>query len=154
MQKRKLHCYLFSVSSDQRFSSSFLFVCTPLIFFCTNSKKRNCILQKHNLFQLETAYFPSLNTAEEYQFISWPQMSADILVPKVKQMVFQDSVPELNIWYTVWCVRQLFAQLVSVLSFSEDILSRDSGECAICLEELEQGDTIARLPCLCIYHKG
>lgn len=43
---------------------------------------------------------------------------------------------------------------LSVLSFSEDILSRDSGECAICLEELEQGDTIARLPCLCIYHKG
>ncbi|XP_067362571.1 E3 ubiquitin-protein ligase ZNRF2-like isoform X2 [Channa argus] len=36
----------------------------------------------------------------------------------------------------------------------EDILSRDSGECTICLEELEQGDTIARLPCLCIYHKG
>ncbi|MEQ2248889.1 hypothetical protein ILYODFUR_023674, partial [Ilyodon furcidens] len=36
----------------------------------------------------------------------------------------------------------------------EDILSRDSGECAICLEDLEQGDTIARLPCLCIYHKG
>ena len=23
----------------------------------------------------------------------------------------------------------------------------------ICLEELLQGDTIARLPCLCIYHK-
>lgn len=38
--------------------------------------------------------------------------------------------------------------------FLEDILSRDSGECTICLEELEQGDTIARLPCLCIYHKG
>uniref|UniRef100_A0A4W6FQB1 E3 ubiquitin-protein ligase ZNRF1 n=1 Tax=Lates calcarifer TaxID=8187 RepID=A0A4W6FQB1_LATCA len=45
----------------------------------------------------------------------------------------------------------------TVCSFTmclKDILSRDSGECAICLEELEQGDTIARLPCLCIYHKG
>ncbi|KAM6959419.1 E3 ubiquitin-protein ligase znrf2-like [Aplochiton taeniatus] len=40
------------------------------------------------------------------------------------------------------------------LSYNEDVLARDSGECAICLEELEQGDTIARLPCLCIYHKG
>ncbi|KAM9824477.1 E3 ubiquitin-protein ligase znrf2-like [Neosynchiropus ocellatus] len=40
------------------------------------------------------------------------------------------------------------------LSYNKDILSRDSGECTICLEELEQGDTIARLPCLCIYHKG
>ncbi|XP_047416562.1 E3 ubiquitin-protein ligase ZNRF2 isoform X1 [Sciurus carolinensis] len=37
---------------------------------------------------------------------------------------------------------------------SEDVLSKDAGECAICLEELQQGDTIARLPCLCIYHKS
>ncbi|KAM8870262.1 E3 ubiquitin-protein ligase znrf2 isoform 2-T2 [Spinachia spinachia] len=38
--------------------------------------------------------------------------------------------------------------------FGEDVLSKDAGECAICLEELVQGDTIGRLPCLCIYHKG
>ena len=45
--------------------------------------------------------------------------------------------------------------LSSFLPFSvEDVLSKDAGECAICLEELQQGDTIARLPCLCIYHKG
>uniref|UniRef100_A0A3B1IPM0 RING-type E3 ubiquitin transferase n=1 Tax=Astyanax mexicanus TaxID=7994 RepID=A0A3B1IPM0_ASTMX len=35
----------------------------------------------------------------------------------------------------------------------DDVLARDAGECVICLEELQQGDTIARLPCLCIYHK-
>ncbi|XP_056154266.1 E3 ubiquitin-protein ligase znrf2-like [Lampris incognitus] len=40
------------------------------------------------------------------------------------------------------------------ITYNKDILSKDSGECAICLEDLEQGDTIARLPCLCIYHKG
>ncbi|CAL8364498.1 unnamed protein product [Arctogadus glacialis] len=40
------------------------------------------------------------------------------------------------------------------LAYNKDILSKDSGECTICLEELDQGDTIARLPCLCIYHKG
>lgn len=40
------------------------------------------------------------------------------------------------------------------VTYNEDVLNKDTGECAICLEELEQGDTIARLPCLCIYHKG
>ncbi|XP_035485570.2 E3 ubiquitin-protein ligase znrf2 [Scophthalmus maximus] len=40
------------------------------------------------------------------------------------------------------------------VTYNEDVLTKDAGECAICLEELAQGDTIARLPCLCIYHKG
>ncbi|KAH9509496.1 E3 ubiquitin-protein ligase znrf2 [Bulinus truncatus] len=40
------------------------------------------------------------------------------------------------------------------ISYNEDVLSEDKGECVICFEELIQGDTIARLPCLCIYHKG
>ncbi|KAM8870261.1 E3 ubiquitin-protein ligase znrf2 isoform 1-T1 [Spinachia spinachia] len=40
------------------------------------------------------------------------------------------------------------------VTYNEDVLSKDAGECAICLEELVQGDTIGRLPCLCIYHKG
>ncbi|XP_076336831.1 uncharacterized protein LOC143239544 isoform X1 [Tachypleus tridentatus] len=39
------------------------------------------------------------------------------------------------------------------INYNEDILSEDKGECVICFEELVQGDTIARLPCLCIYHK-
>nr|XP_057943780.1 E3 ubiquitin-protein ligase znrf1 [Doryrhamphus excisus] len=40
------------------------------------------------------------------------------------------------------------------LSYNDDVLSRDAGECVICLEELHQGDAIARLPCLCVYHKS
>ncbi|XP_075068519.1 E3 ubiquitin-protein ligase ZNRF2 [Mixophyes fleayi] len=40
------------------------------------------------------------------------------------------------------------------ITYNEDVLGKDAGECTICLEELQQGDTIARLPCLCIYHKG
>lgn len=40
------------------------------------------------------------------------------------------------------------------ISYNEDVLTEDKGECVICLEDLSQGDTIARLPCLCIYHKG
>lgn len=44
--------------------------------------------------------------------------------------------------------------LVLCVCLPEDVLMKDTGECAICLDELLQGDTIARLPCLCIYHKG
>jgi len=40
------------------------------------------------------------------------------------------------------------------ISYNEDVLSEDKGECVICFEDLLQGDTIARLPCLCVYHKG
>uniref|UniRef100_H3AAU4 E3 ubiquitin-protein ligase ZNRF1 n=1 Tax=Latimeria chalumnae TaxID=7897 RepID=H3AAU4_LATCH len=40
------------------------------------------------------------------------------------------------------------------LSYNTDLLSRDSEECSICLEELVKGSLIARLPCLCIYHKS
>lgn len=38
--------------------------------------------------------------------------------------------------------------------FSEDILNDGKGECVICLDDLNPGDIIARLPCLCVYHKG
>ncbi|KAI2797085.1 hypothetical protein RDWZM_007047 [Blomia tropicalis] len=40
------------------------------------------------------------------------------------------------------------------LNYNEDILSDDKEECVICLEEMVKGNTIARLPCLCIYHKN
>ena len=39
------------------------------------------------------------------------------------------------------------------LDITEDILADEKGECVICLEDLQPGDVIARLPCLCIYHK-
>ncbi|XP_061587903.1 E3 ubiquitin-protein ligase ZNRF2 [Cololabis saira] len=40
------------------------------------------------------------------------------------------------------------------LPYNTDVLNKDSGECSICLEDLVQGETIARLACLCIYHKS
>ncbi|KAG7273053.1 hypothetical protein CRUP_007209, partial [Coryphaenoides rupestris] len=39
------------------------------------------------------------------------------------------------------------------LPYNTDVLSKDIGECSICLEDLVQGETIARLACLCVYHK-
>uniref|UniRef100_A0AC35UCJ4 RING-type domain-containing protein n=1 Tax=Rhabditophanes sp. KR3021 TaxID=114890 RepID=A0AC35UCJ4_9BILA len=39
------------------------------------------------------------------------------------------------------------------MQYNDDILTEDKGECAICFDELAIGNTIARLPCLCIYHK-
>jgi len=40
------------------------------------------------------------------------------------------------------------------ISYNEDVLSSSAGECVICFEDMECGDNIARLPCLCIYHKS
>ncbi|XP_014671420.1 PREDICTED: E3 ubiquitin-protein ligase ZNRF2-like [Priapulus caudatus] len=39
------------------------------------------------------------------------------------------------------------------INYNVDSLQLDSGECVICLDDLTSGQTIARLPCLCIYHK-
>lgn len=39
------------------------------------------------------------------------------------------------------------------ITYNEDVLTEDKGECIICFEILEKGQTIARLACLCIYHK-
>lgn len=39
------------------------------------------------------------------------------------------------------------------INYNEDILTEDKGECVICLDDLSKGNTIARLPCLCVYHK-
>uniref|UniRef100_H2ZPM5 RING-type E3 ubiquitin transferase n=1 Tax=Ciona savignyi TaxID=51511 RepID=H2ZPM5_CIOSA len=40
------------------------------------------------------------------------------------------------------------------VTYNEDTLSTTMGECPICFDDLEEGSTIARLPCLCVYHKG
>lgn len=41
------------------------------------------------------------------------------------------------------------------LAYNEETLLEDREvECVICLEEFTAGQTIARLPCLCIYHKS
>lgn len=44
-------------------------------------------------------------------------------------------------------------KLIENIIVTEDVLADEKGECVICLEDLQPGDVIARLPCLCIYHK-
>uniref|UniRef100_A0A7E4VML0 RING-type E3 ubiquitin transferase n=1 Tax=Panagrellus redivivus TaxID=6233 RepID=A0A7E4VML0_PANRE len=39
------------------------------------------------------------------------------------------------------------------LAYNEEILTSNRGECVICFEDLEPGQTAARLECLCLYHK-
>lgn len=56
------------------------------------------------------------------------------------------ALPLTGAW--VSCGWNLF-----ILPDADDVLLEDKGECVICLEELATGDNIARLPCLCIYHK-
>ena len=36
---------------------------------------------------------------------------------------------------------------------SDETLTEDRGECVICFNDMNAGESIARLPCLCIYHK-
>jgi len=39
------------------------------------------------------------------------------------------------------------------IAYNEEVLTEDRDECVICFDEMSHGDTIARLPCLCVYHK-
>ncbi|CAK5079867.1 unnamed protein product [Meloidogyne enterolobii] len=39
------------------------------------------------------------------------------------------------------------------IKYNEEILADKKDECPICLEDMDSGNLIARLPCLCIFHK-
>ncbi|KAM9851701.1 E3 ubiquitin-protein ligase znrf2 [Aulostomus maculatus] len=73
-----------------------------------------------------------------------PHMFGDFKCPVCSKSVASDEM-DLHL---VLCLTK------PRVTYNEDVLTKDTGECVICLEELLQGDTIARLPCLCIYHKG
>ncbi|KAI0983672.1 hypothetical protein GJ496_002049 [Pomphorhynchus laevis] len=40
-----------------------------------------------------------------------------------------------------------------VLRYNDEQLTVDKGECPICFEDMNVGMLVARLPCLCVYHK-
>lgn len=68
----------------------------------------------------------------------------DIKCPVCHKMIPADNVE----CHLVMCLTK------PRINYNEDVLNEDKEECVICLEELRQGDVIARLPCLCIYHKS
>lgn len=39
------------------------------------------------------------------------------------------------------------------VTYNENVLTADAGECDICMDDMLVGNVIARLQCLCIYHK-
>ncbi|VBB35125.1 unnamed protein product [Acanthocheilonema viteae] len=71
-------------------------------------------------------------------------LSQDIKCPFCKKTVPSDEA-EVHL---VMCLTR------PKITYNEDELREDKGECSICLEEMSSGDRIARLPCLCIYHKS
>lgn len=68
---------------------------------------------------------------------------ADIVCPVCKKSVPSDDVER----HIVMCLTK------PRVSYNDDLLVENKGECIICFEEMAAGDMIARLPCLCIYHK-
>ncbi|KAF5278951.1 hypothetical protein FQA39_LY05629 [Lamprigera yunnana] len=58
-----------------------------------------------------------------------------------------------KVYYYMEEIKQEIKLVKKEIEEKEDVLTDDKGECVICLEDLAQGDIIARLPCLCIYHK-
>ncbi|MFH4978115.1 hypothetical protein AB6A40_004824 [Gnathostoma spinigerum] len=70
-------------------------------------------------------------------------LARDIRCPVCKKSVPSDEA-EVHL---VMCLTR------PKITYNEETLAEDKGECAICFEEMLTGEVIARLPCLCIYHK-
>ena len=47
----------------------------------------------------------------------------------------------------------MYAVICFPFCVAEDTVVLDAGECIICFEDMEAGNAIARLPCLCKFHK-
>lgn len=67
----------------------------------------------------------------------------DVSCPVCHKMVPSDSLDK----HILQCLSK------PRIDYNEDTLTEDKGECVICLDDLLVGQKIARLPCLCIYHK-
>uniref|UniRef100_A0A0N5AGR8 RING-type E3 ubiquitin transferase n=1 Tax=Syphacia muris TaxID=451379 RepID=A0A0N5AGR8_9BILA len=84
---------------------------------------------------------PSSSNHHRLRFCNY--FSKDVVCPVCKRTVPADEA-EVHI---IMCITR------PRVTYNEDKLTEDKGECAICLEEMVAGDIIARLECFCIYHK-
>uniref|UniRef100_A0A915HYP0 E3 ubiquitin-protein ligase ZNRF1 n=1 Tax=Romanomermis culicivorax TaxID=13658 RepID=A0A915HYP0_ROMCU len=106
-----------------------------------NSRKINLITSL-NSQNLSSNAQVNLRTENYPQLVSF--IPVDLKCPVCHKIVPSDDVE----YHLVVCLTR------PRLTYNDDVLTEDKGECVICFDEMRQGDTIARLPCLCIYHKG
>uniref|UniRef100_A0A0R3RFK6 E3 ubiquitin-protein ligase ZNRF1 n=1 Tax=Elaeophora elaphi TaxID=1147741 RepID=A0A0R3RFK6_9BILA len=87
--------------------------------------------------------------SRKFQYFTFYTCSKTCLSQDIKCPICKKTVPsdEAEV-HLVMCLTR------PKITYNEDELREDKGECSICLEEMSSGDRIARLPCLCIYHKS
>ncbi|XP_054552974.1 E3 ubiquitin-protein ligase ZNRF1 isoform X1 [Talpa occidentalis] len=95
-----------------------------------------------------------VSSLEKLSGCAWTWLSTEKGEPKQRHEGFKCPICSKSVASDEMEMHFIMCLSKPRLSYNDDVLTKDAGECVICLEELLQGDTIARLPCLCIYHKS
>nr|CDS29837.1 Zinc finger RING type [Hymenolepis microstoma] len=108
-----------------------------------DTEERLAAVRRQVLLSLAAASSSSPNRRRQWPDNLFLFTGLDQTCPYCKRLVPGD---EFELHFTMCLTRPR-------VTYNEDTLQSDKGECSICLEDLKAGDKIARLPCLCIYHK-
>ena len=73
-------------------------------------------------------------------------------VEKCKELKSLKSILFVALLNPLWRYISFSIQIKTRVQFNTDVLEADQGECIIYYEDLLAGQTIARVPCLCIFH--
>jgi E3 ubiquitin-protein ligase ZNRF1/2 len=95
------------------------------------------------LLQQANAQSSSSSRSNERRTLLRLLAGRDVECPMCKKLVPSDDV-EVHL---VMCFTR------PKLVYNEEILTVNRGECSICLDDLDVGETVARLECLCLFHK-